>query len=159
MLRDALPTRIRHPRKFDLLVIDEAHNVAPTVSSYTIESLRTKLVRMIAPHFQHKLFLTATPIMGIPSLTAILELLDDQRFARNAEPNESQLSRVMIRRLKSDLVDAKGNRIYPIRKLAILPIEYTEDEKFIQDLLKSYINEREVNDKEAKKLVHLYILS
>ena len=79
-------------------------------------------------------------------------MLDDQRFARNAEPNEAQLSRVMIRRLKSDLVDAKGNRIYPIRKLAILPIEYSEDEKFIQDLLKSYINEREVNDKEAKKV-------
>ena len=37
LLRDALPTRIQHPRKFDLLVIDEAHNVAPTVSSYTDE--------------------------------------------------------------------------------------------------------------------------
>lgn len=153
LLRDALPTRIQHPRKFDLLVIDEAHNVAPTVSSYTVESLRTKLVRMIAPHFQHKLFLTATPHNGFTeSFTALLELLDDQRFARNAEPNEAQLARVMIRRLKSDLVDADGNRIYPTRRLAILPIEYSEDEKAAQELLKAYIQEREHNDKETKKI-------
>lgn len=153
LLRDALPTRIQHPRKFDLLVIDEAHNVAPTVSSYTVESLRTKLVRMIAPHFQHKLFLTATPHNGFTeSFTALLELLDDQRFARNADPNEAQLARVMIRRLKSDLVDADGNRIYPTRRLAILPIEYSEDEKAAQELLKAYIQEREHNDKETKKI-------
>ena len=153
LLRDALPTRIQHPRKFDLLVIDEAHNVAPTVSSYTVESLRTKLVRMIAPHFQHKLFLTATPHNGFTeSFTALLELLDDQRFARNADPNEAQLARVMIRRLKSDLVDADGNRIYPNRRLAILPIEYSEDEKSAQELLKAYIREREHNDKETKKI-------
>lgn len=61
LLRDALPPHVSHPRKFDLLIIDEAHNVAPTVGRYAVESLRTRLVRLAAPHFQHKLFLTATP--------------------------------------------------------------------------------------------------
>ena len=128
LLRDALPPHVSHPRRFDLLIIDEAHNVAPTVGRYAVESLRTRLVRLAAPHFQHKLFLTATPHDGYTeSFTALLELLDDQRFARNVLPSDPQLARVMIRRLKSDLVDANGKRIYPERRLEALPAEYTEE--------------------------------
>ena len=47
LLRDALPPHVSHPRKFDLLIIDEAHNVAPTVGRYAVESLRTRLVRLV----------------------------------------------------------------------------------------------------------------
>ena len=84
LFRDALPPTVTHPRKFDLLVIDEAHNIAPTVGHYAVESLRTRLVRLLAPHFQHKLFLTATPHDGYTeSFTSLLELLDDQRFSRS----------------------------------------------------------------------------
>ena len=42
------------------------------------------------------------------SFTSLLELLDDQRFSRNILPDERQLSQVMIRRLKTDLVDKEG---------------------------------------------------
>ena len=144
LLRDALPPRVSHPRTFDLLVIDEAHNVAPTVGRYAVESLRTRLVRLAAPHFQHKLFLTATPHDGYTeSFTALLELLDDQRFARNVLPKDPQLARVMVRRLKSDLVDASGNRIYPKRRLEALPVEYSEDERDARRQLEAYIESRE----------------
>ncbi|MDW9650159.1 helicase [Sinorhizobium meliloti] len=144
LLRDALPPHVSHPRKFDLLIIDEAHNVAPSVGRYAVESLRTRLVRLVAPHFQHKLFLTATPHDGYTeSFTALLELLDDQRFARNVKPSEPQLARIMVRRLKSDLVDAKGNRIYPERRLEALPIEYADDERKIRLLLDAYVASRE----------------
>lgn len=144
LLRDALPPHVSHPRKFDLLIIDEAHNVAPTVGRYAVESLRTRLVRLAAPHFQHKLFLTATPHDGYTeSFTALLELLDDQRFARNVLPSDSQLTRVMVRRLKSDLVDSNGKRIYPERRLEALPVKYTEDEKAARRQLEEYIKSRE----------------
>lgn len=147
LFKDALPGRVRHPRKFDLLIIDEAHNVSPSVGRYAVESLRTKLVRAIAPHFQHKLFLTATPHNGYKeSFTALLELLDDQRFARNAEPDEAQLARVMVRRLKSDLVDANGEKIYPERRLEALPVEYSEEERRNRRLLDEYVKERVEND-------------
>jgi superfamily II DNA or RNA helicase len=144
LLRDALPPHVSHPRKFDLLIIDEAHNVAPTVGRYAVESLRTRLVRLAAPHFQHKLFLTATPHDGYTeSFTALLELLDDQRFARNVLPSDPQLARVMVRRLKSDLVDANGKRIYPERRLEALPVAYTEDERGARRQLDAYIKRRE----------------
>ena len=147
LFRDALPANIGHPRKFDLLIIDEAHNVSPTVGRYAVESLRTRFVRLIAPHYQHKLFLTATPHDGYTeSFTALLELLDDQRFARNVMPNEAQLARVMVRRLKSDLVDAKGNKIYPARRLEALEVDHSKDECDARRLLEDYISERRKND-------------
>lgn len=155
LLRDALPPHVSHPRKFDLLIIDEAHNVAPTVGRYAVESLRTRLVRLAAPHFQHKLFLTATPHDGYTeSFTALLELLDDQRFARNVLPSDPQLARVMVRRLKSDLVDANGERIYPERRLEALPVEYGEYERDARRLLEAYIKSREGGNEGGRAVDH-----
>ncbi len=155
LLRDTLPPHVTHPRKFDLLIIDEAHNIAPTVGRYAVESQRTRLVRLAAPHFQHKLFLTATPHDGYTeSFTALLELLDDQRFARNVLPSDPQLARVMVRRLKSDLVDANGKRIYPERRLEALPVEYSEDERDARQQLEAYIKSRESGSDEGRAVDH-----
>ena len=73
-----------YPRRLDLMMVDEAHNVAPSGSGkYAIDSQRTAAIRLLEPHFEHKLFLTATPHNGYPeSFTALLDLLDVQRFAR-----------------------------------------------------------------------------
>ena len=74
-----------YPRTFDLLILDEAHHVAPAAPKqvYAVDSQQTKLIRRLAPHFTHRLFLSATPHNGYPaSFTALLEILDNQRFAR-----------------------------------------------------------------------------
>jgi ERCC4-related helicase len=159
--KQILPHHVGHPRRFDMLVIDEAHNVGPTVGKYAVESQRTRLVRLIAPHFQHKMFLTATPHDGYTeSFTALLELLDDQRFSRSVLPDERKLSQVMVRRLKNDLVDADGNRIYPERCLESLPVRLTDQERDIRKLLDRFIESREkksedVNDKlGAQRFIH-----
>lgn len=155
LLRDALPPHPTFPRRFDLLIVDEAHNVAPTVGKYAVESLRTRLVRLLAPHFQHKMFLTATPHDGqTESFTALLELLDDQRFSRNVLPSEDQLARVMVRRLKGDLVDCDGNRIYPERRLDALKVDFSEDEREARRLLDEYISSREKRDDEEGTASH-----
>ena len=58
------------PRKFDLLILDEAHNVAPSGRGrYATDSLRTQALRRLAPHFEHKLFLSATPLKRQPPLS------------------------------------------------------------------------------------------
>jgi ERCC4-related helicase len=144
LFKDVVSPEPTHPRKFDLLIVDEAHNVTPTVGNHAVETLRTSLVRLIAPHFQHKLFLTATPHDGYTeSFTALLELVDDQRFARNVMPDERRLKQAMIRRLKSDLTDADGKPIYPKRRLEALPVHHTEEERQMRQALDDYIKSRE----------------
>ena len=76
---------------------------------------------MLAPHFEHKLFLTATPHNGYSeSFTALLELLDNQRFARGMSTDTKEFIRqrdvVMVRRLKSELPkDDFGQPRFPKR--------------------------------------------
>lgn len=149
-MRDVLPPHAGHPRKFDLLVVDEAHNIAPAAGAhYALESQRTRFIRTISPHFQHRLFLTATPHNGYTeSFTSLLELLDDQRFARNIVPDEKQLNQVMIRRLKSSLVDAEGQPLYAQRKLQAIAVTYTEKERGIHQQLNDYCDSR---DRDAEK--------
>lgn len=144
-MRDVLPAHTNYPRKFDMLVIDEAHNVAPAAgANYALESQRTRFIRSISPHFQHRLFLTATPHNGYTeSFTSLLELLDDQRFARNILPDEKQLNQVMIRRLKSDLVNAEGKLLYAQRKLQALLVSYSTQERVIHQKLNEYCTSRE----------------
>jgi len=167
LLRDILPSKNSFPRKFDILVIDEAHNIAPTGSgSYTRGSQRTQLIREIVPHFQHKLFLTATPHNGYTeSFTSLLELLDDQRFARTIVPDETNpqaqksLQQAMIRRLKTDLVDSAGNPLYPERKLQALEINYTKEERVIHKKLNEYASSRESSNSDTKSTIGIKFIN
>ncbi len=138
--KEALPSDIKYPRHFDLLIVDEAHNIAPSGSGhYAVDSQRTEAVRDIAPHFEHKLFLSATPHNGYQeSFTALLELLDDQRFARGMEPDRGQLGSVMVRRLKSDIKDWDGSARFAQRVLRPIEVPYTPDERKAHSALKEY---------------------
>ena len=143
MFREILPgpNDSMYPRKFDLLITDEAHNCAPSGrGKYATDSLRTKALRLLAPHFEHKLFLTATPHNGYPeSFSALLELLDNQRFARGTKPDRKQLDAVMVRRMKSELPTRwDGSPRFPKRTLEPLEVPYTDEEKAIHAALKQY---------------------
>ena len=90
-----------------LLILDEAHNAAPSSGSrYAIDSRLTEVIRELAPLFEHRLFLSATPHNGHSnSFAALLEMLDPQRFCRGLPVGGSPelLDAVMVRRLKADL--------------------------------------------------------
>jgi hypothetical protein len=93
-----------------LLVLDEAHTVAPSApSQYAVDSELTDLARKLAPPFENRLFLSATPHNGHSnSFSTLLELLDPQRFTRGVpiQAGSKALDEVMVRRLKRDLQDA-----------------------------------------------------
>lgn len=130
-----------YPRRYDVLIVDEAHNCAPSGRGrYATDSLRTEAVRLLAPHFEHKMFLTATPHNGYPeSFTALLELLDNQRFARGTPPDRSQLGAVMVRRLKSELEgNWDGTPRFPKRSIEPLEVHYDEDERWVHAALREY---------------------
>src|SRR5690242_10984848 len=130
-----------YPRRFDLLIVDEAHNVAPAGRGrYATDSKRTEALRRLVPHFEHRLFLSATPHNGYPeSFTALLELLDNQRFARAVNPSREQLRQVMVRRLKSELPPRfDGTPRFPMRVLHPIEVAYTEEERQAHSDLRAY---------------------
>jgi SNF2 family DNA or RNA helicase len=144
-----------YPRTFDLLIIDEVHNVAPSGrGKYATDSQRTEAVRAVAPHFEHRLFLSATPHNGYrESWTALLELLDSQRFARNVEPDPRQLQSIMVRRLKSELPPlADGTERFPKRIIEAIAVEYPLEEREAHRLLEEYAESRRKDaDDEASR--------
>lgn len=107
---------IRHK---SMLVLDEAHKVAPASSTrYAIDTETTRSIKQIAEHFEHRLFLSATPHNGHSnSFSSLLEMLDPQRFTRGTRVREAQLEPVMVRRLKSDLRALGTAQQYPERKV------------------------------------------
>ncbi|HEY53713.1 MAG TPA: DEAD/DEAH box helicase, partial [Caldilineae bacterium] len=138
--REALPAEGEpaYPRRFDLMIVDEAHNVAPAGRGrYAVDSLRTSAIRTLSPHFEHKLFLTATPHNGYAeSFSALLELLDNQRFARGIPPDRAVLQSVMVRRLKTELPpNWDGAPRFPQRKLEAIEVAYSADERQAHDWL------------------------
>lgn len=139
------PDEPAFPRKFDTLIVDEAHHCAPSGRGrYATDSMRTQALRLLVPHFEHKLFLTATPHNGYPeSFSALLELLDDQRFARSTPPDRKQLNAVMVRRMKSELPPKwDGSPRFPRRVLDPIEVPYTDEERAVHAALQRYAESR-----------------
>ena len=90
---------------WDLLVVDEVHNLMPSSSGK--DSELCEMLRKIVACFEHKIFLTATPHNGSTrSFTGLLEILDPARFRQTSEmqPKEKErVQQVVIRRLKRDI--------------------------------------------------------
>jgi SNF2 family DNA or RNA helicase len=105
-----------------LLILDEAHHAAPSAGSrYAVSSQLTKAVRELAERFEHRLFLTATPHNGHSnSFSALLEMLDPQRFTGGVEIRPRDLEPVMVRRLKADL--RRLGEAFPERIVEAIPI-------------------------------------
>ena len=106
-----------------LLILDEAHHAAPAGGArYAISSQFTKAVRDLAERFEHRLFLSATPHNGHSnSFSALLEMLDPQRFTRGVEVRPKDLEPVMVRRLKADL--RRLGHAFPARNIEAIVLD------------------------------------
>ena len=111
-----------------LLILDEAHHAAPASGArYAVDSRMTRAVRELAPLFEHRLFLSATPHNGHSnSFSALLEILDPQRFCRGVKVLPGQLEDVMTRRLKSDVRALAGG--FPERVVERIDIDGLPDD-------------------------------
>ena len=106
-----------------MLILDEAHNATPASGSkYAVDSKLTKKVRELTELFEHKLFLSATPHNGHSnSFSALLEMLDPQKFCRGVPVHHASRDAVMIRRLKQDLREIGEE--FPERKVIRIDID------------------------------------
>ncbi|MGW2626930.1 DISARM system SNF2-like helicase DrmD [Micromonospora taraxaci] len=152
-----------YPRTFDLLILDEAHHVAPAAPKqvYAVDSQQTKLIRRLAPHFTHRLFLSATPHNGYQaSFTALLEILDNQRFARGVDPDPSAVKDTVVRRLKRDVTDADGKPRFVERVATAIPVTYPESERQIHALLTEFaeLRRKRLQSQRGRKATDLVTL-
>ncbi|HEY6394766.1 MAG TPA: DISARM system SNF2-like helicase DrmD [Candidatus Binataceae bacterium] len=141
-LRDWLGTF--HPGS--LLILDEAHHAAPSSGQrYAIDSHITRAVRDLAPRFEHRLFLSATPHNGHSnSFSALLEILDPQRFCRGVKASKRMLDDIMVRRLKDDLRQIVGGLPKrEVRQVNIDGLPYDAPELRLTALLDEYRKLRE----------------
>ena len=149
-LRDHLGTI----RRGSLLILDEAHHAAPASGAkYAVDSKITRAIRELSHLFEHRLFLSATPHNGHSnSFSALLELLDPQRFTRGVPVYKGDLERVMVRRLKSDIRGISGG--FPVRR--VVPEEITNlptdcPELVLANLLDRYIEVTDADLQDATK--------
>lgn len=98
---------------WDLLIVDECHNLMP--SAIGDDSDLCRMLRLIAPQFEHRLFLSATPHNGhTRCFTGLLEILDPIRFSQTDDLKPAERERIrhtVIRRLKREI----NERTHPPR--------------------------------------------
>jgi superfamily II DNA or RNA helicase len=169
-LRGAKAERLLHEvtdtteKPFDLLILDEAHHVAPAAPKqrYAVDSQQTKLIRWLSQYFEHRLFLSATPHNGYPeSFTALLELVDDQRFIRGVNPDPVAQRDAVIRRMKSQITEADGvTPRFARRDAKALPVTYSDNEREAHALLKEFaaLRRRKLTSKRGRASVDLVTL-
>ena len=125
--RDALLHHLGDRARKGLLILDEAHVAAPaSASKYATDTDITRTIRDLAPRFDNRLFLSATPHNGHSnSISALLELLDPVRFTRGVPvEGKKDLEPIMVRRLKRDLKQL-GFDTFPRRLLIQLALRNT----------------------------------
>ncbi len=149
-LRDLLGTF----RNGSLFIMDEAHHAAPSSGQkYAIDSQMTRAIRDLAPRFEHRLFLSATPHNGHSnSFSALLEILDPQRFCRGVPVTAKHRDEVIVRRLKEDIREIQGG--FPKRNVVQVNIDGLPSdapELKLASLLNEYRETREERMKDEAK--------
>jgi SNF2 family DNA or RNA helicase len=109
---------------WQMLIVDEAHNLAPSV--FNDDSDRCKMLRQITRYFEHKLFLSATPHNGYTvTFSGLLSILDPVRIQQASvldEDDRAQIRLLMVRRLKSELNKGKHGPRFPHRAVESIPL-------------------------------------
>ena len=115
--------------RWDVIVIDEAHNVALRGSS----SLRAKLAEMLSLRSDSMLLLSATPHDGkSKSFASLMKMLDATAIADEENYTKDDIKGLYIRRFKKDVKD-QIIEAFPEREISILHAQASQAEEQIFD--------------------------
>ena len=108
--------------------------------AYASDTLRTQAIRTLAPHCEHRLFLSATPHNGYDnSFAALLELLDPQRFARGIRPQPRGDARGHGPSAEAGAAsNDEGQPRFPRRRVVMLEVEHPDSERAVHATLAAY---------------------
>lgn len=130
---------------WDLVVVDEAHKMSATYFGNELkQTKRFKLGRLLSERARQLLLLTATPHNGKPQdFQLFLSLLDGDRFegkARNAVHTQD-VSDLMRRMVKENLVTMDGKPLFPKRHARTLPFKLSGEEAALYEAVTRYVRE------------------
>jgi len=140
--------------EWDLIIVDEAHKMS--ASQYGNEVKKTKrftLGELLGSITRHFLLMTATPHSGKEEDFQIwLSLLDGDRFYndRRSAMKRLDITDIMRRMVKEDLLKFDGTRLFPERKAYTVSYDLSPSEMRLYEMVTSYVVE-EMN--RAERLV------
>ncbi|MCL6361017.1 DEAD/DEAH box helicase [Pectobacterium polaris] len=135
---------------WDIIVIDEAHNVAERGTS----SLRSKLAKLLAGRSDTLIMLSATPHDGkAESFASLMNMLDPTAIANPKEYEYADFAdkKLVVRRFKKDVKDQMAGE-FPEREIKALKRDATSvEEEVYHRLLESKFRDDDDEDASANK--------
>jgi len=129
---------------WDVAVFDEAHHLTARRSSDdSIERTQRYMVgEAIAENSDALLLLTGTPHKGkSDQFYFMISLLDPYRFSHESQIHPDALEDLMIRRLKDDMYETDGTRMFPEKNIEALGVDMSPAERKLYDDVTEYIRE------------------
>ena len=142
----ALQEKLKAPDcQWDLVVCDEAHKMSATYFGgevhYTKRFLLGKLLSSLTRHF---LLMTATPHNGKEAeFQLFMSLLDADRFEGKFRDgvHQTDVSDLMRRMLKEQLVKFDGKQLFPLRVATTVSYQLSGGEESLYRAVTSYVRE------------------
>jgi len=135
---------LRAPR-WDVVVVDEAHHLSRIRYGKKIQTTQNyRLVEAVKDHSRDLLFLSATPHQGDGfQFWSLVSLLDEHLFdsPQAVDQHRELLSRVMFRRTKREVTDARGQSIFMRRQVNSQVFDQAARERLFYDRLTDYLRE------------------
>ncbi len=130
---------------WDLVVVDEAHKMSASYFGNKLnETKRFKLGKLVGSLTRHFLLMTATPHNGKEAdFQAFMSLLDSDRFYGKYRDGVHQvdISDLMRRMVKEELLKFDGTRLFPERKAYTVNYELSDLEAALYAAVTKYVVE------------------
>jgi superfamily II DNA or RNA helicase len=143
--RPARMERLLRAPRWDVVVVDEAHHLSRIRYGNKIHTTQNyRLAEAIKDHSRDLLFLSATPHQGDGfQFWSLVSLLDEHLFdsPKAVEQHRELLSRVMFRRTKREVTDARGQSIFMRRQVNSQVFDQAARERLFYDRLTDYLRE------------------
>ena len=148
---DELKKRLEFADDWDLIIVDEAHKLSAHLVGREIKkTMRYQLGELLGSKTRHFLLMTATPHNGKEEDFQVwMSLLDRDRFAGRAlEDVRPDVSDMMRRLVKEELLRFDGTRLFPKRLAYTVNYPLSESEKALYEAVTKYVR-NEMNRAES----------